>query len=289
MFNAPLRSDAGRISAFYILDLLQSDALYFRDDQIVLQGQKHRVLGMQFNSEKLDELGDVTQDLTAFARDVRDWMYFCQDQSGLFVAAQDLSEEARQLLGGQALTAVTLMNLLCTNKLKLSRHDNLCLVAADLQVKNAFTSLGKYIHSIIRCAADYDGISQQFDIIFATSQTKDAKSLSVRRALVCTAATMSAPFELRKLKAQLQDFRELTMEQLQQFADDFVLRGIFVKQDDKNYVLNFESRQASILYAEHTAALEAEQNQEVIRTLVLKQATMRYMRVKKAIENCTAA
>lgn len=289
MFNAPMRTDSGRISAFYILDLLQSDALYFRENQLVLEGNRHRILGMQFNSEKIDQLKEATSDLAAFARDVQKWMYFCQEKSEIFVPQDELDAQAQLLLHGEPLTAVTLMNLLCANKIKISRHDNICLASADASVKNAFPSLGKHLRRVLQCASVYDGSREEISVIFATSETKDAKHLPARRAVVYAAANMQDAFDARTLKARGAFAEELTQEQIQQFIDDFVRRGIFLQRSNGTYVFNYDSREASILYAEHNAAQQADQQYDVIRTVVTKQATVRYARVKKAVEKCAAA
>ncbi len=288
MFNAPLRTDAGHISAFYILDLLQSDALYFRPNHIVFENGAHRVLGMQFNSEKLEQLGEVTRDLQSFAREVQSFLHHCQEQSGIFVPTEELSREAVILLSEQPLTAISLLNLLCTNKIKISQYDNIFLVAADARVKNAFPALGKQLRAILKCAVEYDGISCDVNVIFATSQTKDAKSLPIRRRIVAAAAGMQGAFDARMLKKADAEIGKLSTDELQKFFDDFVQRDIFKTAPQNLYTLNFDSRQASILYAEHAAAMESDRQQDMIRALVMKQATLRYARVKKAVEQCAA-
>jgi len=288
MFNAPLRTDQGRISAFYILDLLQSDVLYFRSNHIVFEDGQHRILGMQFNSEKMEQLGEVTRDLQTFAREVQAFMHHCQTQSGIFVPTEQLSREAVILLCEQPLTAISLLNLLCTNKIKISRHDNIFLVAADAKVKNAFPALGKQLRAILKCAMQYDGMQSDVNVIFATSQTKDAKSLPIRRRIVATAAAMQNAFDARMLRRADAEIAKLSTDELQKFIDDFTDRGIFTKTAQSLYTLNYDSKQASILYAEHAAAMESDRQLDVIRALVMKQATLRYARVKKAMETCAA-
>lgn len=289
MFHAAFQAPNGRISAFYILDLMQSDVLFFSADNIVFEPPFHRVTGICFDSDAVIAHPLVTQDITAFTQAVRQWTTFSEENAGICVAADQIGPEAHALFAGEPLTAVSLMNLLCQNVLKISMQDSIYIVAADARVKGAVSSLGSLIRRLIRAAMTYDGIqAEQINVVFTSCDGNDAQAIRIRRLIVAAAAPLDIAFDAQLLKARAPILDGISTEIVQSHLGALARRGVLTQEGAQQYRVNYHSRDAAILFAEYEAAQSAAQNRDTLRNYACQQAQARYERVRTAARNCQA-
>ena len=115
MFNAAYLSQNGRVSALYLLDLMQSDTLFFRSDEIVFENGRRRIRGMQLDAARAEKLPEVSDNIERFSAAVADWTAYAEENSGVYLDAESFSKKAREIAGSEPLTAIELMNFLCRN------------------------------------------------------------------------------------------------------------------------------------------------------------------------------
>lgn len=286
MFNAAYLSQNGRVSALYLLDLMQSDTLFFRSDEIVFENGRRRIRGMQLDAARAEKLPEVSDDIERFSAAVADWTAYAEENSGVYLDAESFSKKAREIAGSEPLTAIELMNFLCRNFVKLSRSGELFIAAADEDVKAAFPTLGSMLRRLIRAALAYDGSpAQQVNVIVATGGSDIAARLVLRRRLVAAAANAEKDsFSCEALAESLGESCEKTREALRRLCE----LGVFEEKGER-FCLDYDSREAAILLAESDAAREARKNREPIRAAFLSRAVSRYERVKNAAADCAAA
>lgn len=287
MFNAEFRAPNGNISAFFILDLMQSDTLYFTEDQIVSDPPRYRVVGMQLDPDRIAKYPQIAQDISAFSAAVLAWMAYCEKNADIFVPSQELPPQGAALTDAHALTPITLMNLLCKNALKFSRQESIFLAAAEEQVKSAIPSLGKFLRRLICAALAYDGCRQQdVNIIFASCEAGDVRNVTLRRLIVSAAATLEDPFDAQRLKALSPALDDFSTENVQKQLAAFARRGVFEAFPGDSYRLNFDSREAALLFAENDAAELAAHQWPLLQKRMLERAAAQAARVQKAAEDC---
>lgn len=111
MAEPTYRGANGRIDAIAAAWLLSQDYVFFDKDDIVWDGKRHVVTGIQLNANKVEEIPELMNDPQGYLRGVVDLMMALEEDEGLRMTRSKMHRSLREVLGENGLTGAALFGL----------------------------------------------------------------------------------------------------------------------------------------------------------------------------------
>lgn len=168
-------ADNGYIDAFAMAWLFQEDHLFFRDDEIIWDGKRHGIRGMQNNAATINEIPFFVSNMEGMLPGVVDFLVKLEEQDNLCVPRESIHKALYPAIREGNLTGLTLFNLLaCAKAMTLKRQDeNSYVVIYDTNLAKGIPHFSELVGNLITFMREYNEIVGDFTVVFMGSRNVD--------------------------------------------------------------------------------------------------------------------
>lgn len=170
------RGKNGRIDAMAAAWLLANDHVFFRDDDIAWDGQRHSITGIQLNTATVDQLPMLTSDSEPVLRGVIDLMQTLENDASLHVARNVIRPALYDSIREGDLTGITLFNLMaCGRAIEITQIDDLTYqVNCDERLVQGIPGFYELVAQMVADMLMYNGASGECQVSCASIRSSAA-------------------------------------------------------------------------------------------------------------------
>ena len=166
----------GRLDAMAAAWLLENDHVFFLDDDIAWDGQRHSLTGAQANSDNMDEAPVFAENCKTLVNGVLDLMTELEQDESLRIARDGIHQALHRAIREGDLTGITLFNLIaCNHAMKIAQAEDAAYqVLCDERLVRGIPSFYELVSRMIKDMRVYNGIAGGFTVSFAAEPCPDA-------------------------------------------------------------------------------------------------------------------
>ena len=169
----------------FIMTLLSDNWLFFEDDEIVWDGKRHQIVGIQVNGAQITQFMEFVDSAMEDFDDIRDvvnyflaFMNELEKDEGLIVPRNSIAPGIRKAIREGDLTGITLANLAACGgafRVKLQDEDNYVVIydtRLGTGIPAFYDLIARMLWDLRQCLHSQKGVP--FDVVFVSARNFDA-------------------------------------------------------------------------------------------------------------------
>ena len=161
-----------KIDGMEVLQLwIEKDFFFFNDNDYTFDGKHHIAKGIQLNSARMDDL-PANVDLGKVSVSIKLFIDYIEEDEKLICPIGKIGEEAREFIGNEDLTGLTLIRLIQEHLISIvysglftdKKEDNIVIVSIDPVIKNNIPEIDIFLKELITESLKYNGKEVEFEL-----------------------------------------------------------------------------------------------------------------------------
>lgn len=182
-------AESGKFNADSACWLFSHDHVYFSDDDLVWNGKRHDIVGIQINSANVGAIPRFMDDIQSNCSSLVEFLQAIEKEDKLLSPRSDVSTAVRHALPPGDVTAISLFNLqACGGALAIRRSGkNAYEVLADRRVSEGIPGFANLVGKLVSVMRSANGIREPFSIRFASKLIPESSGYFSPSELAATA------------------------------------------------------------------------------------------------------
>ncbi len=168
-------AEDGRIDAVKVSLLFSKDVVFNNDSDIIYDGKHHTMIGLQFNSNELDNYPQVKNHFQTFGEEIKRVVNFVEQNENLMIPKNMFHKKLQSATRKHAITGYSVFDLCAWHMITIAENGkNNYMVVLDRNLIEAIPDCYSFVAEFIKTLRAYNGKIEDFTVIIASALVVDS-------------------------------------------------------------------------------------------------------------------